>query len=58
VAGRLELDEPAWRGAGFAAAYALEQLAGPDAAPGDSLTRAGELAELAGQRLAEEFLRP
>ena len=58
VAGRLELDEPAWRGAGFAAAYALEQLAGPDAAPGESLARAGELAELAGQRLAEEFLRP
>jgi glycerate kinase len=58
VAGRLELDEPAWRGAGFAAAYALEELAGPDAAPGDSLTRAGELAELAGERLAEQFLRP
>ena len=58
VAGRLELDEPAWRGAGFAAAYALEQLAGPDAAEGESLTRAGELAELAGERLAEEFLLP
>ncbi|MFC1420646.1 glycerate kinase [Streptacidiphilus cavernicola] len=57
VAGRLELDEPAWRGAGFAAAYALEQLAGPDAAEGESLTRAGELAELAGERIAEEFLR-
>lgn len=56
VAGRVELDEPAWRAAGFAAAYALELLAGPDAADGESLTRAGELAELAGQRLAEEFL--
>ncbi|MFC1414457.1 glycerate kinase [Streptacidiphilus sp. N1-12] len=58
VAGRLELDEPGWRGAGFAAAYALELLAGPDAEPGASLTRAGELAELAGERLAEQFLRP
>ena len=58
VAGRLELDEPAWRGAGFAAAYALEQLAGPDAAEGESLTRAGELAELAGERVAEQFLLP
>lgn len=56
VAGRIELDEPAWRGAGFAAAYALELLAGPDAAEGESLARAGELAELAGERLAEEFL--
>jgi glycerate kinase len=58
VSGRLELDEPAWRGAGFAAAYALEALAGPDAAPGASLTRAAELAELAGERLAEQFLLP
>ncbi|MHA6759106.1 glycerate kinase [Streptacidiphilus sp. PAMC 29251] len=57
VAGRLELDEAAWRKAGFAAAYALEALAGPDAAEGESLTRAGELAELAGERLAEQFLR-
>ena len=56
VAGRLELDEAAWRGAGFAAAYALADLAGPDAPEGDSLTRAGELAELAGERLAAQFL--
>jgi glycerate kinase len=56
VAGRIELGESAWREAGFAAAYELSALAGPDAAEGESLTRAGELAELAGQRIAEQFL--
>ncbi|MFG3051706.1 glycerate kinase [Kitasatospora sp. NPDC048239] len=53
VAGRLELSEREWRAAGFAAAYALTDLAEQ---PGDSMTRAGELAEVAGERLAAEFL--
>jgi glycerate kinase len=53
VAGLLELSETQWRAAGFAAALSLTELAGPD---GDSLTRAGELAELAGERLAHSFL--
>ncbi|MFJ3217105.1 glycerate kinase [Kitasatospora sp. NPDC086801] len=53
VAGRLELSEPEWRAAGFAAAIALTDLAEQ---PGDSMTRAGELAELAGERLAGELL--
>ncbi|WP_371478331.1 glycerate kinase [Kitasatospora sp. NBC_00315] len=53
VAGRLELAENEWRGAGFAAAIALTQLAEQ---PGDSMTRAGELAEVAGERLAAAFL--
>ena len=57
VAGLLELTEEQWRGAGFAAAYALADLAGPNAPEGDSIVRAGELAELAGWRLAVEFLR-
>lgn len=56
VAGRIELDAPAWRAAGFAAAYELSALAGPDAAEGESLTRAAELAELAGERIAQQFL--
>ncbi|WP_042395961.1 glycerate kinase [Streptacidiphilus carbonis] len=56
VAGRLELDAPAWRGAGFAAAYELAALAGPDAEPGDSIARAAELAELAGEQIAQQFL--
>ncbi|WP_370152771.1 glycerate kinase [Streptacidiphilus sp. EB129] len=56
VAGRIDLDEPAWREAGFAAAYALGDLLPQDGAPGDSITRAAELAELAGERLAAEFL--
>lgn len=47
VAGRLELAEDEWRGAGFAAAYALVELAEQ---PGDSITKAAELAELAGRR--------
>ncbi|MFJ8041969.1 glycerate kinase [Kitasatospora sp. NPDC096147] len=53
VAGRLELSEPQWRAAGFAAAYALTDLAEQ---PGDSMTKAGELAEVAGERLAAELL--
>ncbi|MFF2146515.1 glycerate kinase [Kitasatospora sp. NPDC058190] len=53
VAGRLELSEPEWRAAGFTAAIALTDLAEQ---PGDSMTRAGELAEVAGERLAEELL--
>ncbi|MEU4114372.1 glycerate kinase [Kitasatospora sp. NPDC028055] len=54
VAGRLELSEPEWRAAGFTAAIALTDLAEQ---PGDSMTRAGELAEVAGERLAETLLR-
>ncbi|MFI9359788.1 glycerate kinase [Kitasatospora sp. NPDC053057] len=53
VAGRLELSEPEWRAAGFTAAIALTDLAEQ---PGDSMTRAGELAEVAGERLAEALL--
>ncbi|MFG3229014.1 glycerate kinase [Kitasatospora sp. NPDC048194] len=53
VAGRLELSEPEWRAAGFTAAVALTDLAEQ---PGESLTRAGELAEVAGERLAGEML--
>ncbi|MDH6133553.1 glycerate kinase [Kitasatospora sp. MAA4] len=53
VAGRLELSESEWRGAGFVAAYALTDLAEQ---PGDSLTRAAELAEVAGERLAADLL--
>ena len=53
VAGRLELAEPQWRAAGFADAVALTDLAGR---PGESLTRAGELAEAAGERLAVRLL--
>ncbi|MER5639503.1 glycerate kinase [Kitasatospora sp. NPDC002227] len=55
VAGRLELAESQWRGAGFTAAYALTDLAEQ---PGDSLTRAAELAEVAGERLAADLLQP
>ncbi|MFD8708242.1 glycerate kinase [Kitasatospora sp. NPDC059648] len=54
VAGRLELSEPEWRAAGFTAAIALTDLAEQ---PGDSMTRAGELAELAGERLAGALLQ-
>jgi glycerate kinase len=53
VAGRVDLPESAWRRAGFVAAYALADLAEQ---PGDSLTRAAELAEGAGERLARELL--
>ncbi|WP_035796057.1 glycerate kinase [Kitasatospora mediocidica] len=53
VAGRLELSESEWRGAGFVAAYALTDLAEQ---PGDSLTKAAELAEVAGERLAADLL--
>ncbi|MFI9156096.1 glycerate kinase [Kitasatospora aureofaciens] len=53
VAGRLELSEPEWRAAGFTAAIALTDLAEQ---PGDSMTRAGELAEVAGEQLAKALL--
>ncbi|WP_371500942.1 glycerate kinase [Kitasatospora sp. NBC_00374] len=53
VAGRLELSEDQWRAAGFAAAVALTDLA---ERPGDSMTRAAELAEVAGERLAADLL--
>ncbi|MBD0695275.1 glycerate kinase [Streptomyces sp. CBMA123] len=53
VAGRLELSEPEWRAAGFTAAIALTDLAEQ---PGDSMTKAGELAEVAGERLAGALL--
>ncbi|MBV6697853.1 glycerate kinase [Kitasatospora aureofaciens] len=53
VAGRLELSESEWREAGFTAAIALTDLAEQ---PGDSMTRAAELAETAGERLAEALL--
>ncbi|MFJ1751438.1 glycerate kinase [Kitasatospora sp. NPDC088134] len=53
VAGRLELSEREWRGAGFVRALALADLA---ADPAESMARAGELAELAGERLAAELL--
>ena len=53
VAGRLELAESEWRAAGFVAAYALTELAEQ---PGDSMTKAAELAEVAGERLAAELL--
>ncbi|MEV6976114.1 glycerate kinase [Kitasatospora sp. NPDC093806] len=53
VAGRVELSEREWRAAGFVAAYALGELG---ERPGDGLTRAGELAEVAGERLAANLL--
>ncbi|MFC9328086.1 glycerate kinase [Kitasatospora sp. NPDC057015] len=53
VAGRLELAENEWRAAGFVAAYALTDLAEQ---PGDSMTRAAELSEVAGERLAGALL--
>ncbi|GAB2720586.1 glycerate kinase [Kitasatospora kifunensis] len=53
VAGRLELAENQWRRAGFVAAYALTDLAEQ---PGDSITKAAELAEVAGERLARDLL--
>ncbi|MFF1905821.1 glycerate kinase [Kitasatospora sp. NPDC058218] len=53
VAGRLELSEREWRAAGFTTAYALTDLAEQ---PGDSMTRAAELAEVAGERLAVALL--
>ncbi|MFJ4674719.1 MULTISPECIES: glycerate kinase [unclassified Kitasatospora] len=54
VAGRLELAEREWRAAGFVEALALAELAG---GPAESMARAGELAELAGERLAAALLR-
>ncbi|MEU3496540.1 glycerate kinase [Kitasatospora cineracea] len=53
VAGRLELAEREWRAAGFVSALALADLAGD---PAESMARAGELAELAGERLAAALL--
>ncbi|MFE2721081.1 glycerate kinase [Kitasatospora sp. NPDC059327] len=53
VAGRLELSEREWRAAGFTTAYALTDLAEQ---PGDSMSRAAELAEVAGERLAAALL--
>ncbi|OKI31076.1 glycerate kinase [Streptomyces sp. CB03911] len=53
VAGRLELAENEWRAAGFVAAYALTALAEQ---PGDSMTKAAELSEVAGERLAAALL--
>ncbi|WP_329570130.1 glycerate kinase [Kitasatospora sp. NBC_01266] len=53
VAGRVELAEDQWRGAGFVAAYALVELAEQ---PGDSISKAAELAELAGETLARDLL--
>ncbi|MGE7433533.1 glycerate kinase [Kitasatospora sp. NPDC001175] len=53
VAGRLELSKDEWRRAGFVSVIALTDLA---QRPGDSITRAAELAELAGERLAAELL--
>ncbi|MDH6128445.1 glycerate kinase [Kitasatospora sp. GP82] len=53
VAGRVELSEEEWRTAGFVSAIALTDLA---ELPGDSMTRAAELAEAAGERLAAELL--
>ncbi|MFJ8433222.1 glycerate kinase [Kitasatospora sp. NPDC094019] len=54
VAGRVELSEREWRSAGFVAAYALAELG---ETPGEGMTRAGELAEVAGERLAADLLR-
>ncbi|MFF2349630.1 glycerate kinase [Kitasatospora sp. NPDC058115] len=54
VAGRVELSERVWREAGFVAAYALGELGG---GPSDAPARAGELAEVAGERLAADLLR-
>ncbi|MFF3067673.1 glycerate kinase [Kitasatospora sp. NPDC057904] len=53
VAGRLELSESEWRSAGFTTAIALTDLAEQ---PGDSMTKAAELAETAGERLAGALL--
>ncbi|MFF2952538.1 glycerate kinase [Kitasatospora sp. NPDC057965] len=53
VAGRVELSEREWRAAGFVAVYALSEMGD---GPADSLTRAGELAEVAGERLAAALL--
>ena len=57
VAGLVELTEAEWRAAGFSAVVSLTELAGADAPPGAALARAGELAERAGELLAEQFLQ-
>jgi len=54
VAGRLELTSAQWREVGFAAAYALSDLAGDGV---DPMAKAGDLAEHAGGLIAEAFLR-
>ncbi|MFE7562483.1 glycerate kinase [Kitasatospora sp. NPDC057500] len=53
VAGRVELSEREWRAAGFVAAYALGELG---TSPAEVPSRAGELAEVAGERLAADLL--
>jgi glycerate kinase len=53
VAGRVELGEEAWRRAGFAAVYALDEVA---ERPGEGLTRAAETADRAGERVGREWL--
>jgi len=54
VAGRVDLTSPQWRAAGFAAAYALTDLAGDGV---DPIASAGDLAERAGALIARAFLR-
>jgi glycerate kinase len=53
VAGRLDLTSRQWREAGFAAAYALVDLAGDGV---DPIAAAGDLAEQAGRLIAADFL--
>lgn len=53
IAGRVDLTEKQWRAAGFAAAYALADLAGESC---DSVEHAGDLAEQTGRRVAADFL--
>ena len=53
VAGRLDLTSAQWRAAGFAAAYALTDLAGDGV---DPIAAAGPLAEQAGRLIAADFL--
>jgi len=55
VTGRLELTAAQWREAGFAAAYALTDLAGDGV---DPIAEAGDLAEQAGALIARDFLCP
>jgi len=54
VAGRVDLTSPQWRAAGFAAAYALTDLAGDGV---DPIASAADLAERAGALIARAFLR-
>ena len=53
VAGRLELTSAQWHAAGFAAAYALTDLAEDGV---DPIAEAADLAEQAGRRIAADFL--